>query len=183
LVFLGISTLNYFELFGLEAAFELELAQLRAAFQQLQKTVHPDKFAHASSQEQLLAVQKSATINDAYQTLKSPLRRAEYLLTLRGTRMPSEQASFQDNAFLMQQMELREKLAEVATADDINAALLELSTQLDNEYQKLFTQLQQLLAQQTPEANQQASKILRKLKFFHKLQQEADRLEEQLFDD
>jgi molecular chaperone HscB len=175
--------LNYFELFGLETAFELDLAQLSTAFQQLQKTAHPDKFAHASNQEQLLAVQKSANINDAYQTLKNPLRRADYLLTLRGTDMPSEQASFQDNAFLMQQMELREMLAEVASADDVDAALLNLRALLDNGYQQLFVQLQQLLAEQTLTANQQASDILRKLKFYYKLQQEVDRVEEQLFDD
>ncbi len=175
--------LNYFELFGLKTDFSIDLAQLSNAFQQLQKTAHPDKFAHASSQEQLLAVQKSATINDAYQTLKNPLKRAEYILKLRGTVMPSEQASFQDNAFLMQQMELREMIAEVQAANDIDAALLEVRTVLDSEYQQLFTQLQQLLNDDTEQSNQQASDILRKLKFYQKLQLEVDRLEEQLFDD
>ncbi len=175
--------LNYFELFGLKTDFSIDLAQLSNAFQQLQKTAHPDKFAHASSQEQLLAVQKSATINDAYQTLKNPLKRAEYILKLRGTVMPSEQTSFQDNAFLMQQMELREMIAEVQTANDIDAALLEVRTVLDSEYQQLFTQLQQLLNDDTEQSNQQASDILRKLKFYQKLQLEVDRLEEQLFDD
>ncbi len=175
--------LNYFELFGLKTDFLLDISQLSEAFQQLQKTAHPDKFAHASSQEQLLAVQKSAIINEAYQTLKDPLKRAEYLLTLRNTPMPTEQVSFQDNAFLMQQMELREMLAEVKQADDIDAALLEVRTILDNEYQHLFTQLQQLLSRESEQANQQASGVLRKLKFFQKLQIEVDRLEEQLFDD
>ncbi len=173
---------NYFKLFGLKTDFLLDISQLSEAFQQLQKTAHPDKFAHASSQEQLLAVQKSATINEAYQTLKDPLKRAEYLLKLRETEMPSEQASFQDNAFLMQQMELREMLAEVKQADDIDAALLEVRTVLDSEYQQLFTQLQQLLSLNSENANQQASNVLRKLKFFQKLQIEVDRLEEQLFD-
>lgn len=175
--------LNYFELFGLKTDFLLDISQLSEAFQQLQKTAHPDKFAHASSQEQLLAVQKSATINEAYQTLKDPLKRAEYLLTLRNTPMPSEQASFQDNTFLMQQMELREMLEEVKQADDVDAALLDIRTVLDSEYQHLFTQLQQLLTIESAQANQQASDVLRKLKFFQKLQIEVDRLEEQLFDD
>ena len=61
--------MNYFQLFGIEVSFDVDLNQLSQSYQTLQKAVHPDKFAHASSQEQLLAVQKSAEINDAYQTL------------------------------------------------------------------------------------------------------------------
>ncbi len=92
--------MNYFALFGIEESFDVDTAKLSEIYQTLQKKVHPDKFAHASSQEQLLAVQKSAQINDAYQTLKQPLKRAEYLLNSYGRiDMPSEQASFQDNFF------------------------------------------------------------------------------------
>jgi len=90
---------NYFELFGLNDQFEINTKQLAEVYQSLQKTVHPDRFAHASSQEQLVAVQKSSMINDAYQTLKNPLPRAHYMLTLRGADLPSEQASFGDTEF------------------------------------------------------------------------------------
>jgi molecular chaperone HscB len=175
--------LNYFELFALPVNFELDLAQLSAAFQSLQKTVHPDKFAHASQQEQLLAVQKSATINDAYQTLKKPLKRAEYMLVQRGTDMPSEQASFQDNHFLMRQMELREMLAELKYSSDIDAEVNTATETLDTEYQALFCQLQRLLGDNNNSSDQIASEILRKLKFYQKLQLELERIEEQLFND
>ena len=74
--------MNYFQLFGLETQFTIDLAKLSTLYQTLQKKVHPDRFANASSQDQLLAVKKSTLINDAYQTLKNPLKRAQYLLCL-----------------------------------------------------------------------------------------------------
>jgi len=175
--------LNYFDLFALPHSFVIDLSQLSNAFQALQKTVHPDKFAHASSQEQLLAVQKSATINDAYQTLKKPLKRAEYMLIQRGTDMPSEQASFQDNFFLMHQMELHEMLEELSSADDIDSAVNQAHETLDTEYQALFCQLEQLLQTDCRETDLSACEVIRKLKFYQKLQLELERIEEQLFDD
>ena len=81
--------MNYFQLFDIEVSFDVDLNHLSQTYQTLQKTVHPDRFAHASSQDQLLAVQKSAEINDAYQTLKQPLKRAEHILTLRGAEIPN----------------------------------------------------------------------------------------------
>jgi len=175
--------LNYFDLFALPHSFSLDLSQLSSAFQALQKTAHPDKFAHASAQEQLLAVQKSATINDAYQTLKNPLKRAEYILLERDTDMPSEQASFQDNFFLMHQMELHEMLEELSTADDVDSAVDQARETLDTEFQTLFIQLEQLLQTHSNEADTKACEVVRKLKFYQKLQLELERIEEQLFDD
>lgn len=174
---------NYFQLFGLEPKFNLDIKQLTETFQALQKSVHPDRFAHASSQEQMLAVQKSSMINDAYQTLKHPLKRAEYMLQQRGTDMPNEQASFQDNMFLMRQMELREMLAEVKYADNVDAAVFEANQVLETEFEQLFRQMQLDLAENTAQANQKACENLRKLKFYQKLHLELDRLEDLLFED
>lgn len=175
--------MNYFSLFGIEEHFNVNLSQLSITFQTLQKTAHPDNFAHASSQEQLLAVQKSAEINDAYQTLKQPLKRAEYMLNLRAVDMPSEQASFQDTMFLMRQMELREMLEDVKHASDIDAAIFSANEELDVEYDTLSSKMQQQLNENSAESNVAASENLRKLKFYQKLHIELDRLEDQLFED
>ncbi|ARD43466.1 co-chaperone HscB [Colwellia sp. PAMC 21821] len=175
--------MNYFELFGLDIQFELDLAKLSTLYQTLQKKVHPDRFAHGSSQEQMLAVKKSTLINDAYQTLKKPLKRAQYLLELRGVNMPSEQSSFGDVSFLMHQMELREMLDEVKHADDVDAAVSEVSQVFDSEFQQLFNQLQTQLADNTAESNNLACDNLRKLKFYQKLHVDLDKLEEFLLDD
>jgi molecular chaperone HscB len=173
---------NYFQLFGLEEKFNIDTAQLTQAYQKLQKSVHPDRFAHASAQEQRIAVQKSSMINDAFQTLKKPLMRAEYMLTIRGTELPSEQSTFKDNSFLMRQMELREMLAEIKFADDIDAAIFEANQTLESEFDALYKVMQIQLATNDVQANSDAAESLRKLKFYQKLHQELDRLEDLLFE-
>lgn len=174
--------MNYFKLFGLDVKFNLDTKKLTQTFQSLQKSAHPDRFAHASSQEQLLAAQKSSMINDAYQTLKNPLKRAEYMLKVRGTEMPSEQASFSDNTFLMRQMELREMLAEVKFSDNVDAAVFEASQTLEMEFDALFKTMQIQLSENTEQSNLKACECLRKLKFYQKLHVELDRLEDLLFE-
>ncbi|WP_206484282.1 co-chaperone HscB [Thalassotalea sp. G2M2-11] len=174
--------MNNFEIFGLEERFTIDLDSLTERYQTIQKSVHPDRFAHGSSQEKLLAAKKSTLVNDAYQTLKAPLKRAEYMLELRGVEMPSEQTSFSDNAFLMRQMELREMLEDVQHSDDIDSAIFEAAQVLETEYQTLYQALQVALSANDEAANQQAGELLRKLKFYQKLHLELDRLEDSLLD-
>lgn len=174
--------MNYFQLFGLEEKFNIDTEQLTQVYQKLQRSVHPDRFAHASAQEQRLAVQKSSMINDAFQTLKKPLKRAEYILTLRGTELPNEQSTFKDASFLMRQMELREMLAEVKFADDIDAAVFEANQTLESEFEALYKAMQVQLADNSEQSNAEAGENLRKLKFYQKLHQELDRLEDLLFE-
>ena len=174
--------MDYFQIFGIENKFNLDLKGLSERYQTIQKSVHPDKFARGSSQEQMLAVKKSTLVNDAYQTLKNPLKRAEYMLTLRGVEQPSEQASFSDNEFLMRQMELREMLAEIKFSDDVNAAVFEMTQVLEREFEQLFKAMQIQLSENTLAANKQACSDLRKLKFYQKLHVELDKLEDQLLD-
>jgi molecular chaperone HscB len=174
--------LNYFQLFNLEQKFSIDVDKLNECYQTIQRTVHPDKFAHATKQQQLVAVKKSTLVNDAYQTLKNPLKRAEYMLTLRKVEMPSEQSSFSDNSFLMRQMELREMLAEVKYADDLTTAVFEVSQVLELEFEQLFKQMQIALFENTVESNELACEFLRKLKFYQKLHIELDRLEDLLFE-
>jgi molecular chaperone HscB len=174
---------NYFQLFGIEVTFDVDLTQLSQTYQTLQKSVHPDKFAHASSQEQLIAVQKSAELNDAYQTIKQPLARAEYILTLREVELPNEQHTFGDTSFLMRQMELREMLEDVPLAEDVDSALEAAQQELAQEYQQHFSLLQAQICENTDAANMLACDNLRKLKFYQKLNIEVDRLEDSLFDD
>ena len=175
--------MNYFELFHIDVSFDVNLANLSSSYQALQKTVHPDKFAHASDQEQRIAVQKSAHINDAYQTLKNPLRRAEYILIQRGVDMPNEQNTFGDTRFLMHQMELREMLEDVTSASDTDAALAEVRTVFRQEHNELSQLLREQITENSSASNMAACDNLRKLKFYQKLNIEVDRLEDSLFDD
>jgi len=175
--------LNYFQLFNIEVSFDVDLQQLSSNYQTLQKTVHPDKFAHASEQEQRIAVQKSAHINDAYQILKNPLQRAQYMLVQRGVEMPNEQHSFQDTSFLMRQMDLREMLEDVKHSGDVDAALLKVQSVLSAEYLTLSQLMRAQISENNAASNSVACDNLRKLKFYQKLNVEVDRLEDSLLDD
>lgn len=73
---------NPFALFDLCVDFNLDLSQLTDRYLNLQKSLHPDNFADSTPQEQRLSMQKSAEINDAFQCLKDPIRRAEAIIQL-----------------------------------------------------------------------------------------------------
>ena len=64
---------NHFELFGLPARFAVDAAALEARYHELQREVHPDRFAAAPDPERRASMQLATRVNEAYQTLKSPL--------------------------------------------------------------------------------------------------------------
>ncbi|WP_323995612.1 co-chaperone HscB [Aeromonas hydrophila] len=171
--------MNYFELFGLVEGFELDTRQLAETYRQLQTQFHPDRFATAPEREQLAAVQRAAQINDAFTTLKAPLRRAEYLLSLRGTELRGEQQTLQDTAFLMQQLEWRERLADLKGETDPERAIKDFRQEIRHDHQLLMQQLTQTLA--TGE-DPRAADCVRKLKFVDKLLEELERFEDSLFE-
>lgn len=174
--------MNYFQLFHLPAQFELDLTELGTRYLELQRQFHPDKHAAGSERDKLMAVQQAANINDAYHSLKQPLLRAEHLLALRGLKISNEQRSFMEPAFLMQQMELRELLAEISEAADPSHLIDEADQQIQKQKKALLRQLQSALDANSPEHDHQAADIIRKLKFFFKLQQELELLEQQTQD-
>lgn len=178
LLFNSISLqMNHFELFKLPCQFELDGSSLSTHFHELQRRFHPDKFATASERDRLLSVQKSAHINEAYQTLLSPLRRAEYMLFLHGFNADNEQQTMQDVSFLMEQMALREELEEIAERDDASALLFIFEQKVTTYYADLLFELTTLLN------NQQwleAESRLQKFKFIVKLTQEIERIEDRL---
>jgi molecular chaperone HscB len=99
-----------FELFGLPAAFLLDRAQLDLQWKSLQREAHPDRFASEGAAAQRIAMQWSVRINEAYNRLKDPLKRAAYLCELNGAAVNAENNTSMPPAFLMQQMEWREAL-------------------------------------------------------------------------
>ena len=101
---------NDFELFGLPQQFALDRVQLDERWKALQREVHPDRFAAEGAAAQRVAMQWSVRINEAYQRLKDPLKRAAYLCELRGVSVQADSNTAMPPAFLMQQMEWRENL-------------------------------------------------------------------------
>ncbi|WP_100752928.1 co-chaperone HscB [Vibrio salilacus] len=169
--------MNYFELFGLPSQFTLDGSLLASQFRQLQTQFHPDKFATASERDRLMAVQKAAQINDAYQILKSPISRAEYLLAENGVELRGEQQTMQDPMFLMEQMELREELEDIAGSDDPESALFDFDTKVS----KMFKQQLVSVEQELNDSDwSHAADRVRKLKFIAKLKHEIELVEEKL---
>ncbi|MDP5036209.1 MAG: co-chaperone HscB [Alishewanella sp.] len=174
--------MNYFRLFDLPETFELDLTELGSRYLSLQKRFHPDNFAAGSERDRLMSVQQTANINDAYHSLKQPLLRAEHMLALRGLKISNEQRSFTDPLFLMQQMELREQLAELQDEADPETALFAIEQQIQQQRKQLLKALSEALVEQSAEQDQLAAELVRKLKFFYKLQQELELIEQQLQD-
>lgn len=108
-----------FEIFGLQPAFALDREALDARWKDLQREAHPDRFAMADAPAQRQAMQWSVRINEAYQRLKDPLRRAAYLCELKGVPIQAENNTAMPAAFLMQQMQWREELEEAGGVDDL----------------------------------------------------------------
>ncbi|WP_395839050.1 co-chaperone HscB [Edwardsiella tarda] len=169
--------MDYFTLFGLPTRYEVDGNLLAARFQELQRQFHPDRFATAPERERLLAIQQAATINDGYQTLKHPLKRAEYLLSLHGFDINNEQQTMHDTAFLMEQMALREELEALAQQADTEAALMNFAARIAKMVQTRSAQLVNDLDRQ---AWSSAADSVRKLRFLDKLHQQVEQLEERL---
>ena len=109
-----------FELFGIPEQFVQDRAQIDMRWKELQREAHPDKFAAQGLAAQRVAMQWSVRINEAYQRLKDPLRRASYLCELHGAPINAENNTAMPADFLMQQMQWREALEEAENIDDLD---------------------------------------------------------------
>ena len=174
--------MNYFELFEIPQRFDVDIAELSNRYRELQKAVHPDKFANAGEQQKLLAISKTAQVNDAYQTLKDPIRRAEHMLLLRGVDIDNESTTMKDSGFLMQQLEWREALAELRDSDDIDADIAALEAEFTQYRQQLLDNLSKQLADTQASSAMLAADQVRKLKFMAKLQDELTRIQDAMYD-
>jgi len=99
-----------FVLFAVPATFAQDRGALDARWKELQREAHPDRFAAQGGAAQRLAMQWSVRINEAYQRLKNPIKRATYLCQLNGAPIQAETNTAMPAAFLMQQMAWREEL-------------------------------------------------------------------------
>lgn len=120
---------NHFDLFRLPASFSIDLGALDAAYRDVQGQVHPDRFVNATDAEKRVAMQWATRANEAYQTLKNPQKRAQYMCELNGIDLQTESNTAMPMQFLMQQMAWREALGE-ARADKDLAALESLDAEV-----------------------------------------------------
>lgn len=121
-----------FTLLSLPQQYAIDLTVLHTQWKTIMAKTHPDRFIHSSANEQRLAMQWSMRINEAYQRLKNPLKRAEYLCHLRGIHINTENNTAMPAAFLMQQIEWREALEDAHNDIDKQRIKNELLAQADD---------------------------------------------------
>jgi molecular chaperone HscB len=165
---------NDFELFGLPERFAQDRAGIDSRWKELQREAHPDKFAAQGPAAQRIAMQWSVRINEAYQRLKDPLKRAGYLCELRGAPINAENNTAMPMDFLMEQMAWREALEEA----DGEADLDELNEQLNRARDHALQRIQRLLDEKNDSAA--AAQQVRGLMFIERFGRDVEARFEQL---
>ena len=176
-------TKNFFELFQLPATCDVDRQLLARRYRELQKAVHPDRFVGDSERQQRLSVQYAAFVNEAFDTLKTPLTRDIYLLKLAGRSVEMEKNTIMDPAFLMEQMELREAVAELKEQKGPGIELERLMDQVERDTDELQAEFKSCYEAGGERHLEQAESVVRKMQFMVKLAFELEQLESELFDE
>ena len=162
---------DHFALFGLPRAFRIDSPVLDGHFREIQARVHPDRFARAGESERRVSLQWATRVNEAYQTLKNPLSRAQYLLELAGRGVDRGNNTAMPPEFLMEQMEWREAVAEARQAREV-AELEDLRHRVGQRMNKSYGRLAELIDDERDHAA--AADLVRRLMFLEKLLAEID---------
>ena len=170
---------NYFELFGLNPVFDVDQADLHARQQSLQAAYHPDRHVGASEQEKRLSVQMASWVNQAFETLRDPVKRSRYLLEISGATLPDDSATTADSAFLMEQIELREAVDACREVDNA----LERSEAVAQKLKQRAEELARNFVQSFDAGNTEgAIDFSRKMQFVQRIQQQLRELQFDLED-
>jgi len=168
---------SYFEILQLPVGFSVDQDVLTNHYREVQKSVHPDRFAGGSDREKRLAVQWATRVNEAYEVLKSPLKRAIYLLEMVEVELSDNPQL--DSGFLIEQIDLRERLEEIEHESDALAKLDLFKKEVTQVVAELQSEcVTAYEAQNYPAATQ----VVYKVQFMNKLHVAAEHLEEKLLD-
>ena len=170
---------NHFELFQLPVGFDIDLGALTARYRDLQRSVHPDRFASAPDRDRRTSMQAATQLNDAFQTLKDPMRRARYMLELAGVHMDDQDTAMEPE-FLMEQMELREALDEAKHSESPEASINRLMVTVGRLQSGIIDQINEQFARGDDRSLEVVAVSVRKLQFLTRLREEIEELEDEL---
>ena len=162
---------NYFELFGLPIDYQIDMALMHDNHQKLQSAFHPDRFVNGTEQEKRLAVQKAAWINEAYEILKDPVKRARYMLEVKGLHLNDDHETTADQAFLMEQIELREEMDQCRSCTDPMRCCDHITGKLDQRSKEFSADFESFYQQGYLEEARQVSK---KMQFVQRILEQID---------
>lgn len=164
-----------FTLLALPSRFALDRDALDAQWKRLQREAHPDRFASQGTAAQRVAMQWSVRINEAYNRLKDPLKRAAYWCELHGAPIQAHSNTAMPAAFLMQQMEWREALDEAYTEDALDALLRDTRATRQTLLDELARTIDE--RQDAPAAAQQVRALMFVERFADEVRQRLERLD------
>jgi molecular chaperone HscB len=162
---------NHFELFGLKPAFAIEAEALERSYRDIQSKVHPDRFANAGDAERRASLQWTTRVNEAYRNLKNPVQRASHILALHGVEVAFETNTAMPQAFLMQQLELREAIENATSRKDVKS-LQSLQKNLAEDKRVLERKIGEAIDARQDYAG--AAGFVRELQFLERLESEID---------
>lgn len=165
---------NDFELFDVPMQFRQDRVVLDARWKELQREAHPDRFAAQGAAAQRLAMQWSVRINEGYQRLKDPLRRASYICELHGVPVNAENNTAMPTGFLLRQMQWREALDEAKTLQEMEEIAYESSA----DGREMLLKIEQAL--DVSKDFSAAAEHIRSLMFIERFASEVDARIEQL---
>ena len=167
---------NYFELFDLPVSFAVDARRLAERYRDLQARTHPDRFGASPEVAQAVPRRAPGQVSEAYRTLKDPQERARYLLALHTGESGRDDNSIPDGTSLVEEMELRESLAEAQTSPNPRTALARILTQLAERSLALDKALESLFADPSTGNLEMAREILRKLDLLERCRRDAEAL-------
>ncbi len=162
--------MNHFATFDLTPTFAIDVASLSSRYRDLQTAVHPDRFVNVADAEKRIAMERAVQINEAFATLRDPVRRAMHLLSLHGINGLDANDTSMPVDFLMEQVEWREAIADARLKEDgerleaINEELNGMSRSLGNTFAAAYA----------GEHFKVATTLARKMRFVQKLVEEAE---------
>ena len=164
---------NYFELFDLETSFFISDSILKDSYRREIARFHPDKFASKTDSEKLQALQNASLLNTAFESIKSPLSRASYLLKLEGVDPFDEKDTSMEQDFLTSQIELREELELIESKKETD--------QLEDFIDRIESHVQskiEVISNAFKDCNDvlEIKKNVRELKFYEQLAKESSKI-------
>jgi molecular chaperone HscB len=177
-VFFGVT--DYYELLGVPRSLSLSLDALQQRYYELSRQLHPDRFMQKPEAERQRALDMSSALNDAYRTLKDPIKRAQYLLSLEGFDVGEQRSKDVPPELLEEVFELNMALEEMRGGDDSARRQLEQADKnftgmlaaSDQELAALFAQYD---ASQSRDVLSQIRNLLNRRKYIQNLVSEVQK--------
>lgn len=168
-----------FEMLGVERRFDLDLAMLEKTHRELSRALHPDRYAQAGASERRAVLEKAASVNEAWRTVRDPIRRAEALFTLLGVPVGEDNEPKSTPAFLMEVLEEREALAEARAAKDL-AKVMAVGAAMAARAKNVEAKLAEgFAARPDRAAAQKLLPLLGELRFYKRFLDEVSTIEEE----